>query len=183
MGRTEILLSSDTTSPPHRAGNRARRRGTAELLHEWTTPKKSNGYSEFSKKDKGNTGLFSFTSGLPDCCSSNPEFYSVLAELPNARLVQMKMAPGAEDKPHDHPPHSMYFVTSANLSITDYVDGKAGESHAVEFPAGAVPIFPGTARSVKNIGGSEAIAIFVEEFSACKPCGEVEGFISPFSAS
>jgi quercetin dioxygenase-like cupin family protein len=130
------------------------------------------------------SSIFAFNSGLPDCCTSNPESYTVVAELPNARLIQMKMPPGGEDKPHDHPPHSMYFVTPAKLSITDYPDGKtAGEPHTVEIPAGAAPIFPAGAHQVKNIGDSEAVVIFVEPLPACKPCGDIDGFVTPFCAA
>ena len=37
---------------------------------------------------------FNFKSGLPDCCAANPEYYKVAAEIPNARLIEMTMAPG-----------------------------------------------------------------------------------------
>jgi len=128
--------------------------------------------------------VFAFASGLPDCCASNPESYMVVAEMPNARLVQMKMLPGGEDKPHEHPAHSMYFVTPAKLSITDYPDGKTpGEPHTVEIPAGAAPIFPAGAHQVKNIGDAEAVVIFCEALPACKPCGDVDGFVTPFCAA
>jgi mannose-6-phosphate isomerase-like protein (cupin superfamily) len=128
---------------------------------------------------------FAFASGLPDCCTSNPESYTVLAELPNFRLVQMKVPPGGEDKPHDHPPHSMYFVHPAKLSITDYDQSGVSKdnAHEVEIPAGACPIFPAGAHQVKNVGDSEALVLFIEAFPTCKPCGDVDGFISPFAAA
>lgn len=138
---------------------------------------------QFTHKDEdSSTGPFAFESGLPDCVTSNPESYTVVAEIPNARLVQMKVPPGGEDKPHEHPQHSMYFVTGAKLSITDYPDGKtAGEPQTVEIPAGATPIFPAGAHQVKNIGDEEVIVIFAEAMPAFKPNGDVEGFVSPFS--
>jgi len=128
--------------------------------------------------------VFGFVSGLPDCCASNPESYKVVAEIPNARLVEMKMAAGVEDTKHEHPAHSMYFVTSAKLSITDYPDGKTpGEPHTVEIPAGAAPIFPAGAHQVKNVGDSEAVVVFVEALPACQPCGDVSPFVTPFTCS
>ena len=40
---------------------------------------------------------FQFASGLTDCVSCNPESYTVVAEVPNARLVEMRAPPGGED--------------------------------------------------------------------------------------
>lgn len=68
-----------------------------------------------------------FASGLPDCCTTDPETYKVLAEMPNARLVEMTAAPGTEDQPHEHPSHSMYFgewvssVGRSDLVSTDHL--------------------------------------------------------------
>ena len=44
-----------------------------------------------AEEKKAEEKPFAFASGLPDCCTSNPESYTVLAELPNFRLVQMKV--------------------------------------------------------------------------------------------
>jgi quercetin dioxygenase-like cupin family protein len=149
-------------------------------------------FSKMSTEDKAkvmaamaeDTSTFGFASGLPDCCASNPESYKVVAEIPNARLVEMKMAAGAEDIPHEHPPHSMYFVTPAKLCITDYPDGKTpGEPKTVEIPAGAAPIFPPGAHQVKNIGDTEATVIFVEPLPKCMPCGVINKYVSPFVCS
>lgn len=109
----------------------------------------------------------------------------MLASLPGARLVEMTVPPGGEDQPHDHPPHSMYFVTAAKLSITPYgADGKpAGEAGVVEIPAGAAPIFPAGAHQVKNVGDTEAKVVFLEPLPTCKPCGDVAGYISPFDVA
>ena len=95
--------------------------------------------------------VFKFGSGLRDCVATNPESYKIVAECPNARLVEMRVPPGGEDQPHDHPAHSMFFAKAAKLSITDYgSDGKpAGEPHVVEIPAGASPIFPAGAHQVR----------------------------------
>jgi mannose-6-phosphate isomerase-like protein (cupin superfamily) len=129
--------------------------------------------------------MFCVSKGLPDCCTSNPESYSVLAELPNFRLVEMKVPPGGADKPHDHPSHSMYFLKAAKLEITDYDEsGKSKENaHVAEVPAGACPIFPAGAHQVKNVGTEEAHVLFIEQFPTCKPCGDVKDYISPFKVA
>lgn len=131
------------------------------------------------------TGSFTFSSGLPDCCTSNPESYTVVAETPSARLVQMKVPPGGEDKPHEHVSHAMYFVKAAKLSITDYgEDAKPkGEAHEVEIPAGAPPIFPPGAHQVKNVGSDEALVVFVEEYPLCFKCPDINDFNPPFKTN
>jgi len=130
-------------------------------------------------------GPFNFASGLPDCCTANPEAYSVLAELTNFRLVEMKVPAGGADKPHDHPSHSMYFLKPAKLEITDYdADGKSKNNpHVAEVPAGACPIFPAGAHQVKNVGDDEAQVLFIEAFPTCQPCGDVPEMISPFKVA
>ena len=129
---------------------------------------------------------FTFASGLPDCCEASPDLYKTIAEIPEvARLVEMTFPPGAKDVPHEHPIHSMYFVTDVKLKIkgppvsTDYKD----EGGVAELPAGACPIFPAMAHQVENVGTTEGKAVFVEPYVGCKPCGEVDGYISPFAVS
>lgn len=120
---------------------------------------------------------FSFASGLPDCCTSNPESYKVVAELPGSRLVEMTLPPGGEDTPHDHPVHYMYIVKGGKLSITGYNEKaeKAGDPHEVEMPDGAPPILPAGPHQVKNVGDNEVKIVFVEPLLTCQPCGELQG--------
>ena len=148
-------------------------------------PEKEPSTKEESSKKPTKESPFQFASGLTDCVSCNPESYTVVAEVPNARLVEMRVPPGGEDKPHDHPPHSMYFAKPAKLLITPYgTDGEpAGEPNQVEIPAGAAPCFPAGAHQVKNVGDEEALVLFVEAYPMCKPCGDVAGFISPFEVA
>jgi quercetin dioxygenase-like cupin family protein len=129
---------------------------------------------------------FGFASGLPDCCTASPDLYKTIAEIPGvARLVKMTFPPGAKDAPHEHPVHSMFFITDAKLKISGPpTPTKLGEEGGVaEIPAGAAPIFPAMAHQVENVGEAEGQAIFVEAFPNCKPCGDVEGYISPFAVS
>lgn len=95
----------------------------------------------------------------------------------------MKLAAGGEDKPHEHPPHSMYFLTDAKLEITDIAADGTKTTKNAEIPAGAAPIFPAGAHQVKNVGDKEAMVLFVEAYPTCKPCGDVVGFISPFKVA
>lgn len=128
---------------------------------------------------------FAFASPLPDCVSSNPDVYKVVAELPGARLVEMTIEPGQEDIPHDHPAHSMFFVQGGKLSITDYdTDGKSkNNAHEIEIPAGAPPIFPAGAHKVKNVGNTTVKVVFIEPYVTCQPCGDIEGYVSPFEVA
>jgi len=132
------------------------------------------------------SGPFSFPSGLPDCCTASPDLYKTIAELPGvARLVEMIFPPGAKDVPHEHPIHSMYFVVDCKLKIAGPpTPTKIGEEGGVaEIPAGAAPIFPAMAHQVENVGEKEGKAVFIEPYPGCKPCGEIEGYISPFKVS
>jgi len=129
--------------------------------------------------------LFDFKSGLPDCCAVCPDNYKVSAELPGARLIEMTLAPGEEDKPHDHPCHSMYVVQGGKLSITDFDDtGKPkGDAHEVELPTGAPPLMPAGPHQVKNVGDTTVKVMFVEPTLMCMPCGEVKDYTSPFKVA
>ena len=82
--------------------------------------------------------IFKFASGLPDCCTSNPDHYKVVAEIPGARLVEMELKPGEADKEHDHPEHSMYVVEGAKLELSPPPGATEGSAE-VELPAGAAP--------------------------------------------
>lgn len=121
--------------------------------------------------------LFNFTSGLKDCCTSNPEAYKVVAELPGARLVEMSLEPGGKDDPHDHPPHSMFVLAGGKLSIDGVnEDGTVkGEGHEVEIPTGAPPIMPAGPHQVTNVGDTAVKIIFLEPTVTCQPCGGIDG--------
>ena len=84
---------------------------------------------------------------------------------------------GAKDIPHEHPIHSMYFVTDVKLKIAGPpTPTKLGEEGGVaEVPAGAAPIFPAMAHQVENVGTEEGKAVFIEPYPGCKPCGDIEG--------
>jgi len=141
--------------------------------------------SEFSAADK-KKGPFSFASGLPDCCTASPDLYKTIAELEGVgRLVEMIFPPGAKDIPHEHPIHSMYFVVDCKLKISGPpTPTTLGEEGGVaEIPAGAAPIFPAMAHQVENVGDTEGKAVFIEPYPGCKPCGDIEGYISPFTVS
>jgi quercetin dioxygenase-like cupin family protein len=141
-----------------------------------------------AKADAGGdagASAMSFPSGMKDCCSTNPESYKVVADIPGvARLIEMVVPPGGEDQPHEHPSHSLYFVTDCKLEIRDIdADGKMGEPHEAAPPAGAAPIFPPGAHQVKNINDKEARVIFVESYpDAGESAPAPTEFTSPFKA-
>ena len=142
--------------------------------------------AQLEKSMPAPAGPFTFASGLPDCCAASPDLYKTLAEIPDVgRLVKMTFPPGAKDVPHEHPIHSMYFLTPVKLKISGPpTPTKLGEEGGVaELPAGAAPIFPAMAHQVENVGDTEGSAIFVEPYPGCKACGDVEGYISPFTVS
>ena len=123
------------------------------------------------------------------CVHTRPlaaDLYKTIAEIEGVgRLVEMTFPPGAADIPHEHPEHNMYFVVDCKLKIsgapTPTELGKEGA--VVEIPAGAAPLFPPMAHQVTNVGETEGKAVFFEAYPNCKPCGDIEGYISPFTVS
>jgi len=117
-----------------------------------------------------------------DCCTSNPDEYKVIAELPNARLIEMKLPPGGADKPHTHPVHHMYVITGGKLKIAHptELDGSGYKEDIIEMPSGAPPILPAGPHQVSNVGETEVHIIFIEPTSEFPGTGEMSSFISPF---
>ena len=105
--------------------------------------------------------IFKFASGLPDCCTSNPDHYKVVAEIPGARLVEMELKPGEADKEHDHPEHSMYVVQGAKMKLTPPPGATEGSAE-LELPTGAAPVIPAGKHVVENVGTTTAKIVFVE---------------------
>jgi len=161
----------------------ARQRTAATPFHDPSSTPLDCDEDEDEEYDEAKVSVFEFESGLADCCTTNPDNYKVVAEMPNARLVEMTLAPGAEDQPHDHPAHSMYVIQGGKLAIRGPPEYAEGEAHEVEIPTGAAPIMPAGPHQVKNVGDTEVKIVFVEALPACKPCGDVEGFVKPFDVS
>lgn len=155
---------------------------SAELAKAWASSAAAAGApAGLAAEQPASSGPFNFESGLHDCCTVAPGLYKVAAEIPNARLIEMTMGPGDFDTLHEHPSHSMYFVTSAKLEIRD--GNPLGEPHVAEVPAGAAPIFPAGPHAVKNLGGDTKV-LFVEALPGCKPCGDFPaGAVTPFQVS
>jgi len=125
---------------------------------------------------------FTFKSGLPSCCESNPDNYKVVAENELGRLVHMTLKPGESDAPHDHPAHPMYVVKGGKLKIVNFVNGKEQPAAEIEIPSGAAPFMPAGAHQVSNVGDSEVEIVFLE-LSGKKPEATPEGHVSPLKTN
>eukprot|EP00931_Biecheleriopsis_adriatica_P061382 TRINITY_DN36905_c0_g1_i1.p1 TRINITY_DN36905_c0_g1~~TRINITY_DN36905_c0_g1_i1.p1 ORF type:complete len:261 (+),score=55.04 TRINITY_DN36905_c0_g1_i1:150-932(+) len=148
---------------------------------EWQLDRRNRGVHSLVDTSKP-VNPFIFSSGFGDCVSSNPDKYKVLVELPGARLVEMTLKAGAEERKHDHPLHYMYVVQGSKLSLTPPHGDESGPLE-VEWKTGAAMIAPAGLRQVRNVGISDLKVIFVEPLPDCKPCGPVADFISPFLVS
>jgi len=122
---------------------------------------------------------FNFTSGAFDCCTTNPDEYKVVAELPGARMVEMTLGAGKEDKKHDHPMHYMYVVQGGKLKLSPPPGATEGSAE-IELKTGDAPIIPPGPQQRKNVGEAEVKIVFVEPLPTIKPCGDVKDFVSPF---
>lgn len=98
-----------------------------------------------------------------DC---SPDCYTKLAEDDNWVTGILKMAPGAEDKPHNHQDHLIYVLGGDEITIYPGCDKDKPETvpikkgAALPAPISAGPIFQN--HCLKNTGKEEAVLLFFE---------------------
>jgi len=85
------------------------------------------------------------------------EHYSLLHAGARARMVEMRLPPGARDNEHSHPNEFVYFVQGGKARI--HVDGEAME---LEIPDGMAMEHEPWTHSVENVGDTEIVAVIVE---------------------
>mmetsp|Transcript_67108 Transcript_67108/g.143591 ORF Transcript_67108/g.143591 Transcript_67108/m.143591 type:complete len:243 (-) Transcript_67108:69-797(-) len=120
-----------------------------------------------------------------DCCKATPDFYKVVAELPQGRLIEMTLKAGGKDNPHDHPAHYLYVVTGGKLKLSPPPGASEGSAE-VEMPAGAAMLIPEGPHQVENIGDTDVLILFVEPTASsdpmCMPCTTtLADFVSPMA--
>jgi len=87
----------------------------------------------------------------------SPNEYRLLQETPDARMVEMKLAPGASDTEHSHPHEFVYFVHGSKVRIHT-----GGETLELDLPDGHVMDHEPWTHRVENIGDRELLAVIFE---------------------
>jgi quercetin dioxygenase-like cupin family protein len=85
------------------------------------------------------------------------EHYKLLQDGQRARMIEMRLPPGARDNEHSHPNEFVYFIKGSKAVIR--VDGDAME---LDIPDGMVMEHEPWTHSVENIGDREIVAIIFE---------------------
>lgn len=85
------------------------------------------------------------------------EHYTLLQDGERARMIEMRLPPGARDNEHSHPNEFVYFIkgSQARIRVSD-------EEMELDIPDGMVMEHEPWTHSVENIGDTEIVAIIFE---------------------
>lgn len=96
----------------------------------------------------------------------SPQYYKILLENDQVRVLEWHLKPGEKEPMHTHPPGIVYELTDSKLRITT-PDGKTIENVG---KAGETFWRGVTTHAIENIGDTEARAIAVDvKGAAAKP--------------
>jgi quercetin dioxygenase-like cupin family protein len=93
-----------------------------------------------------------------DATDVAPDIYKVLFENERLRLLEVRMAPGAESALHAHPDYLVYALAGGKVKLT----AGSGESAEVDINQGDTMWRDAEEHSALNVGETELVAIFVE---------------------
>ena len=113
------------------------------------------------------TVAFAVSSGAmssQDPVKLSPQYYKVLLENDEVRVLEYHLKPGEKEPTHSHPAGVMYVFSDSTLRGT-LPDGKAAESSG---KAGDVFWRKPVTHALENIGNTEAHAFAVELKHPCK---------------
>lgn len=85
------------------------------------------------------------------------DHYRLLEDGERARIIEMRLPPGARDNEHSHPDEFVYFLQGSRARI--HVDGDAVE---LDIPDGMTMQHEAWTHSVENIGDTEIVAVIFE---------------------
>jgi quercetin dioxygenase-like cupin family protein len=100
-----------------------------------------------------------------DPVKTSPQYYKVLLENDQVRVLEWRLKPGEKEAMHSHPPGVVYELSASKLRIT-FPDGKTEE--ATGAPGETFWRGP-TTHAIENIGDTEAHAIAIDVKTAAKP--------------
>ena len=103
--------------------------------------------------------LLNATAHAQDPVKTSPQFYKVLLENDQVRVLEYRLKPGEKEPMHSHPAGIVHLLRGAKLKIT-HPDGKT-EERAAAAPGETIWREP-TVHALENVGESEARAIAID---------------------
>lgn len=97
------------------------------------------------------------TTGAADPVATNPEFYRLLWENNDVRILEYRDTPGQETTPHDHPNTVLIALTDFQRRLTI-----GNREQDVALAAGSAQWLPAQTHSGKNVGDTATHTILVE---------------------
>ena len=113
------------------------------------------------------TFAFAFSAGAissQDPVKASPQYYKVLLENDEVRVLEYRLRPGEKEPAHSHPSGIVYEFNDSKVRITR--DGKTEESVG---KAGEVFWRTPVTHALENTGDTEVHALAVELKKPCKP--------------
>lgn len=114
------------------------------------------------------TFAFGISSGnrtTQDPVKQSPQYYKVLLENDQVRVLEYRLKPGEKEPMHTHTPGVLYIFGAATMRTT-YPDGRTEESSGGAGEAHwRIPV----THALENIGTTEAHALAVDVKTPCKP--------------
>ena len=98
------------------------------------------------------------TAHAQDPVKTSPQYYKVLLENDQVRVLEYRLKAGEKEPMHSHPAGVVYVLSGAKLRFT-YPDGRTEEKAS---PTGETIWREPTTHAVENIGDTEAHAIAVD---------------------
>ena len=92
-----------------------------------------------------------------DPVTTSPQYYKVLFENEQVRVLEYRLKAGEKEPMHSHPAGVVYILNDAKVKFT-YPDGKTAEKPAA---SGETIWREPTTHSVENVGNTEAHAIAI----------------------
>lgn len=104
------------------------------------------------------------TAHAQDPVKTSPQYYKVLLENDQVRVLEYHLKPGEKEPMHSHGAGVVYVLSGAKLKFT-YPDGKTEEKAAA---TGETIWRDPTTHAVENVGDAEAHAIAIDLKTAGK---------------
>jgi beta-alanine degradation protein BauB len=102
--------------------------------------------------------VVSTTARAQDPVKASPQYYKVLLENDQVRVLEYRLKPGEKEPMHSHPAGVVYVLSGAKLKFS-YADGRTEERLAA---SGETIWREPTTHAVENVGDTEAHAIAID---------------------